>query len=184
MPSKKRVSRHRQPTYQGQYSATVAAAVAGKSLVEASQAANFESQLRESQAEDSIRQQHRIVAPAEGSEEATAASLEAADEAADEVFDGYPEDNLDGIDWARLPRYMKPLTSQRQKRNRIYGYGYRVELLNNPSRICFVCQLLYTKAFSAVRSKTARLESLGRLLTSSPALIPSVSGLRGGGLTR
>jgi hypothetical protein len=63
--------------------------------------------LRESQAEDVI------VAPAEGSEEATIAT----NEAANESFDAHLEDNFDGIDWARLPQYTKPLASQRSKRS-------------------------------------------------------------------
>jgi len=86
-----------------------------KALIEASQALNFESRLRESQAEDAI------VPPAEGSGKATITSSktadenanEAANEAASESFDAHLEDNFDGIDWARLPRYTKPLASQR-----------------------------------------------------------------------
>ena len=68
-----------------------------KALVESSQAPNFESQLRESQAEDAI------VAPIEGSEAATAASSAAAKTAMDEGFDAHLEDDFKGIDWARLP---------------------------------------------------------------------------------
>jgi hypothetical protein len=78
-----------------------------KALLEASQALDFKSRLRESQAEDVI------VAPAKGSEEATIAT----NEAANESFDAHLEDNFDGIDWARLPRYTKPLASQRSKRS-------------------------------------------------------------------
>ncbi|KAG9376251.1 hypothetical protein A1F94_012798 [Pyrenophora tritici-repentis] len=60
----------------------------------------FESRLRESQPEDAI------VAPAEGSEQATLApSSEAADDAVDEAFDAHLEDNYDGIDWGRLKLY-------------------------------------------------------------------------------
>jgi hypothetical protein len=62
--------------------------------------------LRESQPEDAI------VAPAEGSEQATLApSSEAADDAVDKAFDAYLEDNYDGIDWGRLKLYTKPITT-------------------------------------------------------------------------
>jgi hypothetical protein len=76
-----------------------------KALVESSQATTFESQLRESQAEDAI------VAPAEGSEGATAALSEAADEATDEGFNAHLEDGFDGIDWTRLPQSAWPTVS-------------------------------------------------------------------------
>jgi hypothetical protein len=44
-----------------------------------------------------------IVAPAESSEKATAASSKAADEATDEGFDAHLQDSVDGINWTRLP---------------------------------------------------------------------------------
>jgi hypothetical protein len=89
--------------------------------------------LRESQGEDAI------VAPTEGSEEATAASLTAANEPTDEAFDARLEGDFDGINRSRLPRYIKPVASQRSRRSWIYRYGYRVALLKDPSRIFFVC---------------------------------------------
>ena len=62
-------------------------------LVNASQAPDFESRLRESQPEDSI------VAPTEGIEQVTVASSEAALEAEDdEAFDAHLEDNFDGLE--------------------------------------------------------------------------------------
>jgi hypothetical protein len=66
-----------------------------KALVELSQAPNFESQLRESQAEETI------IAPIEGSEAATAALSAAAKTAMDEGFDAHLEDDFKGIDWVR-----------------------------------------------------------------------------------
>ena len=93
--------------------------------------------MRESQAEDAI------FAPAEGSEEATAALSEAADEATDEGFDAHLEDSFNGIDWTCLPQYMKPLASQRHRKSWIYRYGYRVALLKNPARLYFVCRYCY-----------------------------------------
>lgn len=83
-----------------------------KALVEASQAASFESQLRKSQAEDAI------VVPAEGSKAATAAK-----EAIHKGFDTHLEDDFEGIDWTRLPQYMKPLASVRTKRSWVYCYS-------------------------------------------------------------
>jgi hypothetical protein len=100
-----------------------------KALVKAAQTADFESQLRESQAEDVI------VAPAKGSEAATAAKG-----ATDECFDTHLEDDFEGIDWTRLPQYMKPLASVRTKRSWIYRYGWRVALIKDPDRIFFVCR--------------------------------------------
>ncbi|KAF1942212.1 hypothetical protein EJ02DRAFT_346171, partial [Clathrospora elynae] len=69
--------------------------------------ATFESQLRESQPKDAI------VAPTEdGSEAATATNNE--DTTDDDVggFDDNTADNFDGINWTRLPLYMKPLATQ------------------------------------------------------------------------
>ncbi|KAI1592202.1 hypothetical protein PtrCC142_011656 [Pyrenophora tritici-repentis] len=107
-----------------------------KALVEASRATNFESQLRESQAKDAI------VAPAEGSEEATAALSKAADEATDKGFDAHLKDSFENINWSRLPQYIKPLASQRHRKSWIYRYSYRVALLKNPARLYFVCRVL------------------------------------------
>jgi hypothetical protein len=100
-----------------------------KALFTTSQALKFESQLRESHAEDAI------VAPAEGSEAATAAKG-----AVDEGFDTHLEDDFEGIDWTRLPQYMKPLASVRTRRSWIYRYGWRVALIKDPDRIFFVCR--------------------------------------------
>jgi hypothetical protein len=102
-----------------------------KALVQASQAPNFESRFRESQAEDAI------VAPAEGSK---AASLATAKKTMDKGFDAHLEDGFEGIDWTRLPRYMKPLASVRTKRSWVYRYGWRVALIQDPDRVFFVCR--------------------------------------------
>jgi hypothetical protein len=59
--------------------------------------------LRKLQAKDAI------VAPAEGSNKATTASSKATNGAANKNFNAHLEDNFDGIDWARLPQYTKPL---------------------------------------------------------------------------
>ncbi|KAK1914203.1 hypothetical protein P3342_007449 [Pyrenophora teres f. teres] len=78
---------------------------------QASYVSTFESQLRDS------RPEAEIVAPFEGSEEATIVSLNTADEALthiDKALDGDFEDNYEGIDWDRLPRFIKPPTTSRR----------------------------------------------------------------------
>lgn len=65
-----------------------------QALVSASQAPTFEARVRESRPEDTI------VAPAEGSEQATAAASEAPEDKEDkeiDVFDAYLIDNYDGL---------------------------------------------------------------------------------------
>lgn len=71
----------------------------------ASQATTFESQLRDS------RPEVEIVAPTEGSKEASVASSHTVDEAFDQDF----EDNYDNIDWLCLPQFTKPPTTSRRK---------------------------------------------------------------------
>lgn len=102
-------------------------------LLEASQATTFESQLRDS------RPEAEIVAPADGSEEATIASSNVADEAAERLDQNF-EDNYDSIDWLRLPRFTKPLTTSRRKPSWIYQHGYRVVLLTDPEQVFWVCR--------------------------------------------
>ena len=101
-----------------------------KALVEASQASNFEARLRETQPEEAI------IPPIKGSEEATIAD----NEPSTERFDEQLEDDFTGIDWDRLPRYMKPMASQRSRKSWVYRHGYRVALRSNPLRIYFVCR--------------------------------------------
>jgi outer membrane PBP1 activator LpoA protein len=69
--------------------------------------------LRESQIEEYIN------LPTEGSEEATIATSESNNTALDEEL----EDNFNGIDWDRLPWFMKPIASQRYKKSWVYNYG-------------------------------------------------------------
>ncbi|KAK1919389.1 hypothetical protein P3342_009113 [Pyrenophora teres f. teres] len=86
------------------------------------------------------RSPNAIVAPAEGSEQATLApSSEAADDAVDEAFDAHLEDNYNGIDWGRLKLYTKPITTHQHKRSWIYRHGYRVARLKDPTRVFFIC---------------------------------------------
>ncbi|KAF1936320.1 hypothetical protein EJ02DRAFT_298222, partial [Clathrospora elynae] len=80
-----------------------------------------------------------IVAPAEGSNAATVASLAAAKEAVDNGFDTHLEDNFEGINWTRLLQYIKPLASVQTKRSWVYCYSWRVALIKDPGCIFFVC---------------------------------------------
>jgi hypothetical protein len=82
-------------------------------LLEASQATTFESQLRDS------RPRAEIVTPADSSKEATIASSNVADKATKRLDQNF-EDNYDGIDWLRLLRFTKPLTTSRRKPSWIY----------------------------------------------------------------
>jgi hypothetical protein len=68
----------------------------------------FKSQLRESQPEEAIS------APNTVSEVATVATAEESDTS------GFEEDiidNFDGIKWGRLPKYIKLLTTQKQRKS-------------------------------------------------------------------
>ncbi|KNG46889.1 transposase-like protein [Stemphylium lycopersici] len=100
----------------------------GRALVEVSQASTFESQLRKSRPEDAI------VAPTKGSERVTATSSAAApdNETLQEAPDASLMDDFEGVDWRRLRKYMKPLSSQNSRKSRIYRHGYRDALLKDP----------------------------------------------------
>jgi hypothetical protein len=64
--------------------------------------------LRESQPEEAIS------APNTVSEVATVATAEESDTSG---FEEDMIDNFDGIEWDRLPKYMKPLTTQKQRKS-------------------------------------------------------------------
>lgn len=59
--------------------------------------------------------------------------------ATDEGFDSRFEDNFEGIDWDRIPEFMKPLRTQKHKKSWIYKHGYRVCLRRAPDQIYFIC---------------------------------------------
>jgi hypothetical protein len=106
-------------------------------MIAASQGIDFETQVRDSIPED------EIFAPVEASEVATAAS-EAVDEDAEEPdFDPRMVDNFEGI-WGLLPRYMKPLRTQKQKKSWVYDHGYQLTLRKNTNRIVFLCRIYTT----------------------------------------
>jgi hypothetical protein len=107
---------------------------------QATEDAPFESQLRV------ILPEEAIVAPAEASEVATVAITEGGDgdeagaRAFDDILGNRFEDNFEGIDWHRLPRYCRPASTQKHKKSWIYQHGYRVALVTNPKVIYFICR--------------------------------------------
>ncbi|KAA8615967.1 hypothetical protein PtrV1_11367 [Pyrenophora tritici-repentis] len=125
-----------------------------RAILAASQGVDFEMQLRDSIPEDAI------VAPVEASEVAAAAS-EAVDEGEPEPdFDPRMADNFDGINWSRLPRYMKPLRTQKQKKSWVYNYGYRLTLRSNTNRIFWLCHICHKrKAATAGFAETTEATS-------------------------
>jgi hypothetical protein len=101
--------------------------------------ATSESRFRESQDET------RIAAPTEGSDAATIATADA-EELADsfnESLDAHLDDDFNGLDFERIPKYVKPLVTQRAKRSWVYLHGYRVALLTGSKQLFFVCQYCY-----------------------------------------
>jgi hypothetical protein len=97
--------------------------------------ATFESRFRK------LQDEARIVAPTKGSDAATIATADA-EELADSVvesLDAHLDDDFDGLDFKRIPKYVKPLATQRAKRSWVYLHGYRVALLEDPKRLFFVC---------------------------------------------
>jgi hypothetical protein len=89
--------------------------------------------LRESQVKAAI------VAPTEGSKAVTVATAKDNDQNSNEdAFDERFADYFAGIDWARLPQFTKPLATQKQRKNWVYPYGYRVTLLNASTSKWFV----------------------------------------------
>lgn len=144
-----------------------------EALAAASQATapiqTFELELLESQPEEAI------VRPAEGSELGTVATTEAGGGDSDGGGDGdndddaTREDNFDGIDWARLKRFMKPLKTQKRSLSWIFQHGYRVVERNNPSKVWFVCKYCHTHkivnsgTFNVSRATSAAAFHLGQL---------------------
>lgn len=110
------------------------ALAAASQATASSQAPTFESQFLESHVEDDI------VAPTEGSRAATVATTEAGDRDNGQDEMSSAADSFDGIDWARLPSYMKPLAGSKRPKSWIFRYGYRVVERQATKRIWFVCK--------------------------------------------
>ena len=99
--------------------------------VAASQAtdeAPFESQLRH------LLPNNAINPPTKGSRAATEASTEASDNYDGGELDSRFEDRHDGLDWAHIPRFMKPLRTLKGRKSWVFEHGYRLALIANPQR--------------------------------------------------
>jgi hypothetical protein len=94
----------------------------------------FESQLRDLVPEEAV------AAPVEGSNAATEANTDADNSADIGGFDARFANNFEGIGWSRLPGFITPLRTQKQKKGWIYRHGYRVALASDPKRIWFICK--------------------------------------------
>jgi hypothetical protein len=136
-----------------------------QALTSASQAYTFEARVQESRAKEAI------VAPAEGSEHATAAASRVAEDEEDEefeAFDAHLMDNYDGIDWSRLRRYQLPLTTHKFRKSWVYRHGYRVALRRNPACIFWVCHYCYqhkaTDTGRGIFNTTASISAAARHL--------------------
>ena len=132
-----------------------------RAMREASQASNFESRLRKARPEDAV------VAPTEGSEQATAASSAAEEVATYEEFDASLMDDFEGLNFSLLPRYVRLASSQSSRKSWIYRYGWRVALLRDPSKLFFVCRYCYdhkitpiSGIYETTRSTTAAARHL------------------------
>jgi hypothetical protein len=120
-----------------------------QALDAASQATNFETQLRNSVL------QNAITVPVESSEAATVAPTTTAASSDDEdtgLDEGYADD-FGGIEWERLPKYMRPPRTSKRKKSWVYGHGYRVALRSSPSRIFWICRLCHTRKAHDVAGK-------------------------------
>jgi hypothetical protein len=86
-----------------------------------------------------------IVAPVEASEVATAASEAADEEVQMSEFDLCMVDNYDGIDWSRLPRFIKPVRAPKIKKSWVYDHSYRLTLRDNTNRIYWLCHICHRR---------------------------------------
>jgi hypothetical protein len=112
-----------------------------QAIVAASQAPNFKATLRESRTEDTI------VAPTEGSEQATVAASEATHEGIENGFE-WVDDNNKGFDWSRFPRHCKPPTTLSNRASWIYNHGYRIALRSNVLKLTWICHYCYKHKFT------------------------------------
>jgi hypothetical protein len=103
-------------------------------------AETFESQLMGTQA---VRPTNPSVIA--GAATAEVASVAAADDASTVFGGAHLQDNFDGIDWSRLPRFMIPPTTPRSRHSWIYRHGYHAALISNPSRVFFICHYCHAR---------------------------------------
>jgi hypothetical protein len=113
-----------------------------QALMISSQAPNFEATIRES------RPEAEIVAPTEGSEQATVAASAAGNTVADEASFRWVEDNYEGFNWSRYPKHCVPATTLSPRASWIYAHGYRIALRSNISKITWICYYCYKHKFT------------------------------------
>jgi hypothetical protein len=94
--------------------------------------------------ESRLRNTHqpKDIVATEGSRAATVATADGDDTDDEDTVaeDSALSDDFDGIDWSRLPKYMKPLMTSKFKKSWIYKHSYRVALRSNPEQLFFICR--------------------------------------------
>ena len=80
-----------------------------------------------------------IIPPVATSKAATVATINL-ESSEDEGFDERFVDNFDGINWARLPRYIKPTRTLKGRKSWVFKHGYRVASKLEPERTFFICK--------------------------------------------
>ncbi|KAF2179976.1 hypothetical protein K469DRAFT_797475 [Zopfia rhizophila CBS 207.26] len=83
----------------------------------------FEQELRDIAAENLVPPAASVDAPTSDGNPPTKEYVE---------DDSLYEDNFDGIDWGRLPEFIKPLTTLKRKLSWVFSYSYQVTLRRNP----------------------------------------------------
>jgi hypothetical protein len=96
---------------------------------QATHEAPFESQLL------SLLPDTTIDLPPEGSRAATEANTG--------DLDSRFTDKYDGLDWAYIPQYMKPLRTLKGKKSWVFEHGYRVALISDPKKTFWICRYCY-----------------------------------------
>jgi hypothetical protein len=94
----------------------------------------FEERLRDAQDEDTIFVQE------EDSEAAMAAITEAIDGEADSLFPSSFADDLEGIQWDRLPCFCPPPVTTGPRPSWVFCHSYCVMLRTNMTKIWFICR--------------------------------------------
>jgi hypothetical protein len=112
--------------------------VVDTSQLSAAVTSTFESRLRNTQ-------QPKDIVATEGSRAATVATADGDDTDDEDTVAEDPalSDDFDGIDWSRLPKYMKPLMTSKFKKSWVYKHSYRVALRSNPEQLFFICHVCF-----------------------------------------
>jgi hypothetical protein len=115
-----------------------------------------------------------IPPPAKGSTAATEATSEAGDITGDTTgntseLDARFADTFDGLNWADIPQYTKPLRTLKGKKSWVFQHGYRVAKLGNPTRTFWICRYCYRhqnrdgmRPIEVTTSTTAAISHMGQ----------------------